>query len=62
MLYWSQLFASDVVTIEARVEVVAAVAIVFVADFVVGWLVLESLARSALCYMYIRGEVTTKKR
>jgi hypothetical protein len=51
-----------VAAIEARADVVAAVAIIYIADVVFVWLVLELLARSALFLFYMWGEVTTKKR
>jgi hypothetical protein len=64
VLYWSQLFASEVVVIEARADVVATVFVIYIADVVVGWLVLESLAHSAhLFYRYMgRGNVQKKMK
>jgi hypothetical protein len=50
------------VLVAARAEVVAAVAIIYIADAVFVWLVLESLARSANCYNMGRGNDQKKMK
>ncbi len=54
--------ASEAVANEARADVVATVFVIYIEDVVLGWLVLESLARSAHLFYRYMGRGNDQKK